>query len=1301
MVLLEQAVVVLEAVLVDCAPEVVVKNPFDDKRSKRVSLWPSSAKRNLHKNKQQHATAGKLVKVKSDDANSDGGTTYWLRFLDVQIRNDKNLPCFVLLSRSSARSLSDDASVKALEANAETVLLDDGPDGQWKGCHMVAAFDQELSVFDPLAFAAVALCKPSAAKPPSALPLVFAFGGFQSYTPPPKSAEQLALEMELLSAKLLGAVVEVEPEALQGDEQLSLDALQRSAKQLFKLFDQDRSNSIDFDEYRQMLAYRKINLMESKARRFFRLVDDQNKGFIDEREFVVALYITNYLRLHHAPTASGTGADRQPPLSPIDVFHQLDADRDELLNVFEFEKALELLGVACVTPADAARARRHFPTNASGVSVAQFTAAWLQLADVKSELTKRGVPTERTSDATVQRNDSTTTTTTATTASTLSPLSLVRGKRTNGELDRLRAVLLDHITREEQAELQAARQAKDEVVRLERARRDAEQDAKRQLYNQHRHAATATRTVEALRERQDKIARKKERAVKERQAKQERRLLAQLAHDARQRNTHQLQAVQEHMAAKIDVIARLKARNGDDALDLRGHGLDALPASLYHGRDALRTLSSLLILDVSHNRLRALPGALFSYLVALQALDASSNELTALPAEVGDARDLQTLDLHSNRLEAVPDELRRLRRLTVLELAGNQLQTFGACCDGLDALEELNLSSNRLTALAESVGRLPALQRLRLRGNPALKVLPASLQQLGALVAWDLSACELKRLPAELLGPRLASLRSLNLAHNALSSLPVGVGTLAALQELTVAHNLLVHLPAPLGDLHELIVLDASSNRLEVLPDGLCGLCGLEILGLARNRLVSLPPTLGLLAGLRRLELQHNRLQSVPLELGALEHLTALDVSWNELTALPEELGCLAALRALNVSHNRLAQLPASIALWQRLETLRCTHNALATPLTTSLGALQGLQYLDLSHNELAQLEACVYELAGLEVLRLAANRLASLPAQLATAACSASLRTLDVSHNRLAALPVELAQLLPRLEVFAAERNPLKLLPDKWSSRWRLEDQYATSFARGYAPAEAVDWVRDQSVCYPAIVRVWEQLTALSPRGGDGDDAPVERTASPRPAAGVGSDEFLRRVRAAMGDGDSDSDGGAWEPRFERVVRYFFYEFKHLGHAVAFADVPVAQREQLDAAERELVAVRQQRAAAAIADSDAFRARRERAYSCVDRESVAARALDRRRAHERTLLSALRRETQQLNAVVEAQSALSLVAREQRRTQQRAQFAVEMKRVARERLAQRQQLRDNNDNNDNDNHHHRSGASDRTQVVE
>lgn len=118
-------------------------------------------------------------------------------------------------------------------------------------------FEQQLVLFDPLAFFSVAIIKPSAARPPSALPIPFAYGAFASYTPPQKSPEQLARESEALAAALLamGNYSDDEQSELRvnaGDgsdksDALALDALQRDARQLFRLFDTDKSNSIDFD----------------------------------------------------------------------------------------------------------------------------------------------------------------------------------------------------------------------------------------------------------------------------------------------------------------------------------------------------------------------------------------------------------------------------------------------------------------------------------------------------------------------------------------------------------------------------------------------------------------------------------------------------------------------------------------------------------------------------------------------------------------------------------------------------------------------------------------------------------------------------------------------------------------------------------------------------------------------------------------------------------------------------------------------------------------------------------------------
>ncbi|KAG7400163.1 hypothetical protein PHYBOEH_006702 [Phytophthora boehmeriae] len=406
-----------------------------------------------------------------------------------------------------------------------------------------------------MAFSSIAIGKPAAAKPPTAQMLVFAYGAFQTYVPPAKSPEQIALEMEALSTRLLQTVMEMEQDQLQSDDELSLDALQRNAQQLFRMFDQDRSDSIDFEEYKQMLAYRKLNLLESKAKRFFELVDDQKKGYIDEREFVIAMYITNYLRKQKQPITMGF--DPAQTLSPTDVFHQLDGDRDELLNTFEYDKALELLGVPLATKRAREKARTKFPKSSSVISVEQFKRAWVELVDVRSELQKRKVK------------------------GFTGMIAQKKGKR---GVRQMQNALLDAINQEEQNELRAALQAKEEVIRLEKQHRDAEQEEARRLFQQQRHATTSMRTKEALRERQEKMDRKKERTIKDRQNREERRLLERVETEAEKRVIHERAVVQNLMATKMERIIRHRARGGDDIMNLRDRGLKELSHDLYHGR---------------------------------------------------------------------------------------------------------------------------------------------------------------------------------------------------------------------------------------------------------------------------------------------------------------------------------------------------------------------------------------------------------------------------------------------------------------------------------------------------------------------------------------------------------------------------------------------------------------------------------------------------------------------------------------------------------------------------------------------
>ena len=211
-----------------------------------------------------------MVKGAKDSPES----SFVLRFTDVVVPNERRLPLYVHICRSTISM--DETSLKTLERNSEIILLDIGPEGQFKGCQMPSTFEQEILAYDPHEFQAIAICKPAAAKPPSVFPQVQAFGNFIPYIPPQKTDEEIAKEMEKLTAKILNTVLAVEDDELR-DQDLNIDALKQNARQLFKMFDQDGSDSINFDEFKQMLAYRNIKILDSKAMRFFQLVDDKKK----------------------------------------------------------------------------------------------------------------------------------------------------------------------------------------------------------------------------------------------------------------------------------------------------------------------------------------------------------------------------------------------------------------------------------------------------------------------------------------------------------------------------------------------------------------------------------------------------------------------------------------------------------------------------------------------------------------------------------------------------------------------------------------------------------------------------------------------------------------------------------------------------------------------------------------------------------------------------------------------------------------------------------------------------------------
>ncbi len=177
--------------------------------------------------------------------------------------------------------------------------------------------------------------------------------------------------------------------------------------------------------------------------------------------------------------------------------------------------------------------------------------------------------------------------------------------------------------------------------------------------------------------------------------------------------------------------------------------------------------------------------------------------------------------------------------------------------------------------------------------------------------------------------PLPASLERLYAAEISLDSVPSWIGSLTRLRTLDLGHNVLSSLPDSMAELQALEILYIHDNRLSELPSWLGSLGALTYLNVAENGLRSLPPLAGL-ASLIELRLMHNRLTGVP---PLPPSLRELHLRGNECVAVPPAVRGLAELRVLDMRANRLSgPLPSWLAELPRLEKLDLRWNSFDDP---------------------------------------------------------------------------------------------------------------------------------------------------------------------------------------------------------------------------------------------------------------------------------------------------------------------------------------------------------------------------------
>lgn len=441
-------------------------------------------------------------------------------------------------------------------------------------------------------------------------------------------------------------------------------------------------------------------------------------------------------------------------------------------------------------------------------------------------------------------------------------------------------------------------------------------------------------------------------------------------------------------------------------LDVSKNHFVLLPAS------GFGMLKRLKLLKIHDNEISMVGDKALNGLKELQILDLSSNKIVALPTDLfkDPAQSIQEIYLQNNSISVLsPGLFSKLEQLQALDLSQNQLtsawvnrETFS----GLIRLVLLNLEKNKITKLeSEIFSDLYTLQILNLRHNQLEIIAADTFSPMNNLHTLLLSHNKIKYLDAYSLNG-LYALSLLSLDNNDLKGVhPEAFRNCSSLQDLNLNGNELTQVPLALKDMRLLRTVDLGENSITVIEEpgfrGMNNLYGLRLISnnienITRKAFKDLP-------SLQILNLARNKIQFI--EKGAFEpafSVQAIRLDGNLLTDIEGLFGAMPNLVWLNMSDNRLSefdysQIPVHLqwldlhkneltTLGNRLgldnqlylQTLDASFNRLTKVTPTSIP--NSIEFLFLNDNQISHVEPhCFIHKTNLTRVDLYANQLIGL----------------------------------------------------------------------------------------------------------------------------------------------------------------------------------------------------------------------------------------------------------------------------------------------------------------------------------